>query len=322
MKTIKLTSFALAMAISMSLVSCGDDDSSSTPTLPPIGGYNSSDDVSGSNLVAKWSFENNLVESKSGITGTGTRAGFTEGAKGMAWQGSSTEDRYAVFNGLNNVGTVSSFTYSIWLNTAGTVAPGETPGIGKGAQGIFALVKPDQFWGAMNLFLENPDSSKPNRFLLKLLIENKRTGVVWGSQSPVFNVDDALNTWTHVVFTYDASTSRFTVYKDGIQGLSLSGAYAPTDGFPGTLIAYANDPGDATNMNNAPLWGNLDFGGSFSTVVLGSQQFETTPSLTTATGGQDWATSFAGKMDEFRIYKAALTAAEVNAIYELEKAGR
>jgi len=324
MKTVKLTSISLAIALSMSLslVSCGDDDTSSGPTLPPIGGFNSSDDVSASNLVAKWSFENNVTESKNNLTGTATRAAYTAGVKGQAWQGSSTEDRYAVINGATAVGALSSFTYSIWINTANTVAPGETPGIGKGAQGIFSLVKPDQFWGAMNLFLENPDSEKPNRLLLKLLVENKRTGVVWGSQSPVFNIDDALNTWTHVVFTYDAATSRFSVYQNGILGISLSGAYSPAAGYPGTLIAYANDPGDATNVNNAPLWGNLDFGGSYSTVLLGSHQFETTPSLTTATTEQPWATSFAGKMDEFRIYKAPLTAAEVNAIYELEKAGR
>jgi len=321
MKTIRLTSFSLAIALSVGLmVGCGDDDKT-TYTLPPIGGYNSSDEVSSSNLVAKWSFDGNLNESVNGLTGTPTGAAFTAGAKGQAWEGSSTESRYATVDGASAIGALSSFSFSFWINTAGTIAP-EVPGQGKGAQGIFALVKPNAFWGAMNLFLENPDASKPNRFLIKLLMENKRSGVVWQSQSPVFNVDNAMNTWTHIVFTYDAATSKMSAYQGGVLGASLSGPYSPETGYPGTYTVYANDPGDASNMNGAALYGNLDFGGSYSKVLFGSMQFETTPSLTSEAGGQDWATSFAGKLDEFRVYKAALTPAEVNAIFELEKAGR
>jgi hypothetical protein len=322
MKTIRLTSISLALALGIGLmVGCSSDDNNNNFTLPPIGGYNNSDEVSATNLVAKWSFDGNANEKVNSLTGTETNASYTAGKKGQAWEGSSSESRYAVVDGATSIGALNSFSFAFWINTANTVAP-DVPGQGKGAQGIFSLVKPDQFWGALNLFLENPDASKPNRFLVKLLIENKRSGVVWQSQSPVFNVDDALNTWTHIVFTYDSATSRMSAYQDGILGASLSGPYSPETGYPGTYTVYGNDPGDAGNMNGAPLWGSLDFGGSYNRVLFGSMQFETTPSLTSATGQQDWATSFAGKLDEFRIYKAALTPAEVNAIFELEKVGR
>ncbi len=321
MKTNKIFLSALAFTFAFAtLTSCGDDDDT-TSTLPPIGGYNNSDEVSSSNLVAKWSFENNITESKNNITGVPTSVGYTAGAKGQAWQGSNTENRYAVFSGANAIGALNNFTFSFWINTAGSVAP-DVPGQGKGAQGIFTLVKPTEFWGAMNLFLENPDASKPNRFLLKLLIENKRTGVVWQSQSPVLNVDNKLNTWVHVAFAYDATTSKISVYTDGALAASVSGPYSPEAGYPGTYTLFADNPGDAANSNGAPLWGAIDFGGTFNQVVLGSHQFETNTSLTSAHGQEDWATSFVGKLDEFRIYKSALTLAEVNSIYELEKAGR
>jgi hypothetical protein len=320
MKVNKILVSALAFSFVMSfLTSCGGDDEA--PSLPPIGGYNNSDEVSASNLIAKWSFENNITESKNNLTGIPNNVGYAAGAKGQAWQGSDTQNRYAVFNGANAIGALNSFSFSFWINTANTVAP-STPGQGKGAQGIFTLVKPTEFWGAMNLFLENPDSSKPNRFLLKLLVENKRTGVVWQSQSPVLNVDDKLNTWVHIAYTYNAATSRISAYVNGALASSVSGPYSPTNGYPGSFILYANDPGSAANINGAPLWGNIDFGGTFNQVVLGSHQFETTPSLTSAHGQEDWATSFVGKLDEFRIYKASLALAEINSIYELEKAGR
>ena len=57
---------ALAMLFS---VSCSDDED---PPLPPIGGYNNSDEVASANSVAKWSFDgtNNEVKSSTAPTTT------------------------------------------------------------------------------------------------------------------------------------------------------------------------------------------------------------------------------------------------------------
>ena len=38
--------------------------------------------------------------------------------------------------------------------------------------------------------------------------------------------------------------------------------------------------------------------------------------------GNSWEDDFAGQLDEFRIYNAALNATQVNALYNLEKLGR
>jgi hypothetical protein len=323
MKTMRLTVYSLAIALGIgTLSSCGDDDENNNFTLPPIGGYNTSDEIASNNLVAKWSFEGNTTESKTGTAGTATNAAFTAGAKGQAWEGSSSQARYAIYNGLTGVGGVSNFTVAFWMNSAGTVANGDTAVQGQGTQGIFSLVKPDQFWGGINVFLENPNADFPNRLRLKYLIENKRTGVVWQSYSPLVNIDDSMNEWIHVVLTYNASTSKLSSYINGIAATSVEGPYSPEGGFPGSYIAYANDPGDLANVNGAALWGDIDFGGSYSQVVLGSHQFTTTPSLTSAHGTEPWSTTYAGKLDEFRVYNSALSGSDVGALYELEKAGR
>ncbi len=325
MKTHNFLKTSLALGIAFTtLISCGsdDDDTPTTPTLPPIGGFASSDAVGAADLVAKWSFENNITESKNNLAGTPTGVSYVAGAKGQAWDGSATTARYAVFNGANAIGALNNFTFSFWMNSANTVPDAGVPGQGKGAQGIFSLVKPSEFWGAINIFLENPDDAFPNRLRLKLLAENKRAGVSFVGYGPIANIDNQINKWFHVAITYNATTSKMSIYVNGLPATIVSVPDTPTDGFVGSFIAYATDPGGLANPNNAPLWGNLDFGGTFNQVVLGSHQFETTPSLTSSHGQEDWATSYVGKLDEFRIYKAALPPSDVGALYELEKAGR
>lgn len=320
MKTIKLSGFALAMALSIGLLaSCGSDDAA---PLPPIGGYGSSDEIRNTELISKWSFEDNITDSKSNNAGISTNVAFTAGAKGKAWDGSSSQARYAIYNGATAIGALNSFTFAFWMNTANTVPDTGTPEQGKGTQGIFCLVKPNEFWGAINLFLENQNTEFPNKLRVKLLIENERSGVTWQSQSPVINIDNKLNTWIHVAFTYNATTSKMSAYVDGQPAGSIDGAYSPEGGYAGSYTVFGNDPGGIANPNSAPLWGALDFGGSYSQVVLGSHQFTTTPSLTSTHGAEPWATNFVGKLDEFRIYKSALSGSDVGSLYELEKAGR
>ncbi|MFT3795903.1 LamG-like jellyroll fold domain-containing protein [Flavobacterium sp.] len=321
MKTIKMTVYSLAIALSMgSLTSCGDDDGNNI--TPPPAGYTNSDEIGASNLVAKWSFENNATDSKTGNVGTQTEAAYTAGAKGQAWEGSSSEARYSVYDGMTAVGNLNSFTIAFWMNSAGTVADTGTPEQGKGTQGIFALVKPDEFWGAMNVFLENPSADHPNRLRLKYLFENERTGINWVAYGPIVNIDGELNEWIHVVMTYDATTSRFSSYVNGIPAANIEAAMAPEGGYTtGSFIAFSNDPGDLSNPNNVPLWGNINWGGTYSKVVLGSHQFTTTPSLTSSHGTEAWSTTYAGKLDEFRLYNIALSGSDVGSLYELEKNG-
>ena len=321
--------FCLTTVFSMQLLtSCSDNVDTNEPLeYPPIGSYNTSDDVNAVNLIAKWSFDNSIADTKGGLTGTGKNVAYTEGIKGQAFQGSKVQERYAVYNNATAVGALSSFSFSFWMKSGQTVPDGGTPGQGKGIQGIFSLANPAGFWGGLNLFLENPDNARPNTLRLKMGIENKR--VAWGGQGPIFNIDGAIDTWIQVVLTYDAVTSRYTVYKNGEKGTtSIYGTpYGPFTDLNGSCILYGDNPGGPdgsnANPNNAPLYGALVFATpNLSQLVIGSNQFSTSPSLTTTHGDEGWATDYAGLLDEMRIYKSALNASEVVALYKLEKTNR
>ena len=321
--------FCLTTVFSMQLLtSCSDNVDTNEPLeYPPIGSYNTSDDVNAVNLIAKWSFDNSIADSKGGLTGTGKNVAYTEGIKGQAFQGSKVQERYAVYNNATAVGALNSFSFSFWMKSGQTVPDGGAPGQGKGIQGIFSLANPAGFWGGLNLFLENPDNARPNTLRLKMGIENKR--VAWGGQGPIFNIDGAIDTWIQVVLTYDAVTSRYTVYKNGEKGTtSIYGTpYGPFTDLNGSCILYGDNPGGPdgsnANINNAPLYGALVFATpNLSQLVIGSNQFSTSPSLTTTHGDEGWATDYAGLLDEMRIYKSALSASEVVALYKLEKTNR
>jgi hypothetical protein len=304
----------------ITVASCSDDDD---PDLPPIGGFNSSDEVAAANNVAKWSFDNTLTESKANLTGTPTNTAFATGAKGQAYEGSSTQARYAIYNVSPTVQALSSMTFSFWINAPANVNnPNPTPDQGKGIQGIFSLTDPTDFWGGINLFIENNERNgvqNTDTLKLKLFWRNQRTGVVWQGQDPQFFVPASVGRWVHVAFTYDATTSRVVVYKNGVKGGtgSLTGPYGPFDG-ENTL--YANDPGGVANPNSAPLHGAIQLP-TAAKMIIGACQFSTTPSLGSA-GAQPWATTFRGLLDEFRIYNKALSSSEVESLYQLEAAGR
>lgn len=323
--------FCLSAVFSMQfLASCTSNvDSNAALPYPPIGSYTTSDDVNAANLIAKWSFENSVNDTKGGLTGVGKNATYATGIKGQAFQGSNAQERYIVCNNATAVGALSSFSFSFWMKSGQTVPDGGSPGQGKGVQGIFSLVNPAGFWGGLNLFLENPDGNNPNTLRLKMDIENHRAGVAWGGQGPMFYIDGAIDTWINVVLTYDAASSKYTVYKNGEKGTrSIYGTpYGPFNDLTGSCILYGDNPGGPGGSNgnpsSAPLYGALVFNTpNLSQLVIGSNQFSTTPSLTTTHGDEGWATDYAGLLDEFRIYKSALSSSEVNALYKLEKTDR
>lgn len=246
---------------------------------------------------------------------------YAAGPKGNAYQGSSDQMRYFVGNTNASITGLNSFTIAFWMNSAGTVDPA-TPGQGKGAQGIFSIVRPTEFWGGINLFLENPDGAFPDRIRLKIDIENGRAGVAWGGQGAIMNIDNAKNQWVHVVYSYNSKTSILSAYINGEYAANLgSFPYSPANGVPGYAKLFSDNPGGSDNPNNVAGYGDFQMVGTNGKVVFGSHAFETMPPLNNGSA-QDWATSYAGMLDEFRIYNTALSNADITALYKLEKDGR
>lgn len=317
--------FAALVFAGSILVACEDSIDKDNPAIPypAIGGYENSDEIASENLIAKLGFENELADKTNNVTNAlGTNVAYTTGIKGLAYNGSSSEMRYAITDISNKITGLNDFTISFWMKSNNTVDPNPA-GQGKGAQGIFSIVRPTEFWGGINLFIENPDNSKPDRIRLKLGVENSRSDVSWKGQGVIANLDGVKGKWVHMTFVYNSKESKCYVYQDGEPAKNLEGfAYSPAGGATnGYASWFANDPGGLDNPNNAPGYGELKLTGANGKAVFGTHQFETVPPMNNG-GAQDWATSFAGQMDEFRIYNKALASGDIVALYKLEKDGR
>ncbi|MHB1922120.1 MAG: hypothetical protein ACYCOO_07770 [Chitinophagaceae bacterium] len=311
----------------LAMFSCNKSNTAPSGPKPPSnpGGYDSSNQVASANLVAYWSFNNTLTESKQNLSGTNYGSSFTTGVKGMAYQGGPSS--YVLYaNPGTALPALNSFTISFWIDasqpindTSGKIIPGQ------GAQGLFDLANTAGFWANLHLDLEpftsTAGGTTPNSdtLLLKLEMTSMAPGVVWNNQFPQVWLDSAVGKWTEVVITYNGASGTFTTYENGtITGTnSLGYAYGP---YNGTATLYANDPGSATNIKSAPVLGNLMFANA-TALVLGTWQLSTNPSLTSSATAQPWATSYTGAMDELRVYNSALNATDVKSLYILEKGG-
>lgn len=187
----------------------------------------------------------------------------------------------AVNDSLKNPG---SYTIAFWMNGVGPVSGG--------AQGLFALSKSTEFWGNIEIFLENDDAD-PDEAYLKVHMFNTNASDGKGEAWNEVKIPGALNKWTHIAVTYNAANSQFSIYADG----------APT-----SVHNVVLDGGN---------YGDLVFA-DVSGMVIGTYAFQTDPSLTNH-GPEDWARSFNGALDNFRFYNVALSDAEVNSLFTNHK---
>lgn len=189
---------------------------------------------------------------------------------------------YAVSNVPDAVKSLHSFTISTWVKM-----PQNT-----GAAGVIDIAHTDNFWGNFDIFFDNGGTATTG--VLKVHVWNK-SGSTSGSDAweGGYTVANPWNAWINILVTYNNDTSTVTVFYNGSSaGTNTAAGFAP-----------------------------LDWSGA-KKMSFGTLQFQTTPSLTTATGKQDWAASIGGTIDQVRIYSKVLSASQVTALYNLEKLGR
>lgn len=262
-------------------------DANSYAPEKPFGGYSSSMEIAPNNLVAYWSFNGNLMDSAGNLSGTNKGTTFVAGKKGQAMNIAGSN--YLLFS---NPGTVipnlKAYTISFWMNA---------PQNKNYAYGIFSLNNPNDFWGSLDIYLDNGSTADTAQFKVHMNNANaKNSGQFIGTK-----VGAAWDKWVHIAVTYDSSktvtSSNFNIYANG-------------------QSVYSSLLKDTTNN-----YGPLKFPNP-TAMVIGTWQFQTTPSLTNSATAQSWSGSFGGAIDEFRIYNKALKAADVNALFKLESVGR
>lgn len=247
-------------------------------------------------LKSFWSFEDNLTDAGEGkLAATPTNITYVEGVNGKAAKIGAggyillpAKEVITYPNGFvgksgDTLAGLGSFTVAFWMNGVGPVVGG--------AQGLFAISNKAEFWGNMEMFLENNDNGSEAFFKVHLFNAGVASGN--GEEWNDVKIPGGLNKWTHIAVTYSALTSSLTIYADG----------KPT--------AVAN------KVLGGGKYGKLRFK-DFNGMVIGSYQFQTAPSLTNH-GPESWAKSFNGALDQFRIYNRSLSATEIDDLFTTKK---
>lgn len=292
-KSVFLLSFVLASIV---LVSCEDSIDKVNSPIPyeSIGGYDSSDDIAATHLVSKLSFDGNISDSQSGVTGgVGTNVMYNTGIKGEAYQGSSTSF-IAYTNVASSIINLKHISVSMWIKT--------NPHTG-GAQSIFMLPKKTDFWG--NIFTLIEGTGPATTMLMKNHIQKDVVpSIPWAGQfiehAGVNVLNNMFGAWKHIVWTYNGTSSTYSLYIDG-QKLALPASISKR---------YASDP-----LTGGVGYGELANSEVSKFIIGGYQQHLGSPWGTP----DSWMLNYTGLLDEFRIYDSALTDNEVTALYKLEK---
>lgn len=239
-----------------------------------IDGYSSSDEIFPQSLVAYWSFDNDLAESKSGITpGTVQNNSIIDGGvRGKALKlanGFLYYDRQ--FESFKTT-ALKSFTVSFWVQILNNGSKRTMP---------FQLARPGIFNGNINVALNT--NSRPASNTDQITIQPSFTSV--NSTSGAVGTQDNLNAahaasnfpflspkigadkWTHFVVTYDIVENILQVWGDGVKigvpayqnrGTNYFNSFEPSEVIIGSN--YNGIPGKSvsSDVTFAPMTGNID----------------------------------------------------------------
>ena len=163
-----------------------------------------------------------------------------------------------------------------------------TPPPSTGIIDFFTLSNTTHFWGNIEMFFENGSDNSNGKIRVHVNKDgNDNTYSVDG-------VPNLFNTWVNIAVSYDATSSTFTLYING------------------------NKVNSGTLSN---LSGPLNFS-DVGNIVFGTTQFQTTPSQTSGTTAQPWASFMTGKIDEVRVYNKVLSASDLQALIVLQGKGK
>ena len=312
MKKFSMKNVSLILAgtflFSAAITSC--KDKKTDVVLPPIGGYNTSNDVAAANLKGHWTFDGNANESISSTApSTSLRSSFVAGIKGQAVKLDSGYILYPTITALSatNLGSV---TVSMWINT-------DNQGNGTRPTGVFALTlgataQTDWNSGPINMYLEN---GRPATYDDTLVLHSAIATYGSGARVGGDNINDygvretdfktvlGTNKWVQYILRYDGTGSFLDLYANGVLVSNNNFRFKYTGALPGvgfgplvlpastqTQVLVGGFPNDTNGFPMSPIQG---FQGLYR-----------------------------GSIDELRYYDKALSPDEITALYQLELAGR
>lgn len=286
------------MSMTLTLVtSCGDDEE-----LPPIGGYNNADEVGSASLLAYWPLNGDAKESKTSTAPSKT-VGVTY-ATGIKGQGAKFAEGYLAFPAIPALNSMTDITISCWAKLYNN---GSSPSV------MFQMTRPldaskDEWAGNVTLMSETgwKKATSDTVTLKGLVVIKKDDGSAnWQDVINVVNPSAADiaaghvaapnkigGKYAHIVYTWEAATGKHRLFVNGVK-ISNPVWESRNGGNPLALNFFSP---------TKPLLG------TFGSVVTGNPD--------------SWQKSLTGELDEVRVWKKVLTDADINSLYELEKAGR
>jgi hypothetical protein len=295
-QTMKFT-LGIAM-LTFVIITCNKNDDVS---LPPIGGYNNSNEVAAASLVGYFALDGNGTESKSGTAPTSTvGASWVTGVKGQAVSLTNGYIYYA--SALAPLVTNQPFSVSAWVQVTNTGSapsgPSNVPYI------YFQSAIPGKLFGNFSGMIEAGQyKSTSDTLVVKSIYQDQSGGTQdninnYGAAGTDFKIVKKAGTgqWVHIVTTYNpaggtGAQSIFRIYADS------------------ALVSNVNFENRGTNSFKYTA-GEIIIGGWYNNI----------PGHTVS--GDTWTVPFNGKIDEIRVFTKLLTTDEITALYQLGKAGR
>ena len=198
------------------------------------------------------------------------------GVRGTAYQGAFTTFLHYL-NANDFATTASSFTLSFWLNV--TIDQKDH----SNADGILALASTTNFWSNICVFADH-EASTSDSMQLKFHFANG-TGDNWDFAGYTGNARWPHmydGNWHNVVFVYDATGKTATLYRDGVQF-------------------------------DQKLNETIVFDGNATQVIVGG--FQEAVGIVDTYANNSWMSGFPGALDNIRLYNTALSATDVQNIY-------
>lgn len=277
----------------VAISSCSKGSGSKTPPVDSFMikyGFDSANQIEPASLVAHWPFNGNGNEV---ITGTApTLSSGVSYVQGILGQAVSLDSGYLFYNkDIPALDNMKTFTVMAWVQIQNNGGPNGYTSM------LFQLTKPQNIFGNINLGFETGWKPASNDTLVVHGWYTDPSGGLQDNRNDPFGnpsvggVINPPNTWVHVAMTVDNSNpANFLVYANGksIGAYNSRGTNVYTPITPTTVIIGGW-------INNVP--------GIFHT-------------------NDTWPHAFVGNIDDIRVYNKVLTPTEINAIYQLQLAGR
>lgn len=201
-----------------------------------------------------------------------------DGVRGKAIQGENK--KYIKYNKPNDwAGNAKSFTISFWYKKDGQTKNNTG---GNGPEYIFSFKSSNNHWSGANMlvFLEGNNTAGAVKVMIADA-DNKDNWFTWENAQAIPGLLN--NQWHHMALVYNATTSGMTLYVDGVANPNVK-----------TWANHGDIRIDGTKITEFRVGSGPD------------NKIDT----------DDWLSStFKGSIDQLRLYSTALSAAEVQTLF-------